>query len=470
MENRARSRALLAVTLVAALLMAGTVLTCAKSAGDKMTRRSFDDLTSATKQLAKELCDAMQTDQVILSVMADLIAEQETGNVDAVLRIMNSFDLQKTRITNVELLLPDGRLLCHDGTWHDATGQLDFAVEREKGAYISDRIDSVLEPGTFVLSNAAPVVENGEVVAILYGVIPLQEMSRTYSTNLYNGKTFVLIIDGSSGDILLDTWHDTLGNISDLGGRKMLKGFSYAQAMEDIPNGRAGDICSVSRTTGNVIYLHYEPVGINNWSVTLGVSEEDAMASSRAGVRTLYLMAVTVSIILLGYLGYIIWYLVAARRDVYRISTTDPCTGLINSVAYGELLQKSEDRVFSPVACIYIDANGLHEINNTHGHEAGDQMLRTVASCLRQQFPADHIYRIGGDEFVVFTAAGETECEERMQTVAGDLTEQAYSISYGIAARETVTGLRGLVREADSKMLEKKRTYYTLHDRRQPRR
>ena len=123
-------------------------------------------------------------------------------------------------------------------------------------------------------------------------------------------------------------------------------------------------------------------------------------------------------------------------------------------MGYGELLHKSEQRTISPAICVYIDANGLHELNNERGHEAGDLMLRAVAESLMEQFPKGSLYRVGGDEFVVFPAPAEGQtCEDRMR-------------SAGIAAHESVVGLRELVREADEKMLESKRAYYAEHDRR----
>ena len=42
-------------------------------------------------------------------------------------------------------------------------------------------------------------------------------------------------MDGNNGDILLDTWHDSLGNISELRGRKMLKGYTYEEAITPMP-------------------------------------------------------------------------------------------------------------------------------------------------------------------------------------------------------------------------------------------
>ena len=247
-------------------------------------------------------------------------------------------------------------------------------------------------------------------------------------------------------------------------------GYTYEEAMKKIPNGIGGDMCTVSRSTGLTVYLHYEPGGINNWSVVLGVSEAEALAGTRGVVQTLSMMAIIVTALLLSYLGFMVWYLAAARRGVYRMSITDQGTGLMNRVAYEKCLRKSDQRVIAPAACIYIDANGLHEINNERGHEAGDQLLHAVAERLREQFPRDDLYRVGGDEFVVFPApTAEAEYEARMRAVSESLAAQGYSISYGIAVCEAANGLRELVREADEKMLGSKRAYYAEHDRRRPR-
>ena len=466
MENKTRSRVLLAITLFSAIVLSGTVFVCARRAGEEVTQRSFDELTTATKQLAKDINNAARTDQIILSAMAELIAGQDEDDLDSVLRIMNTFSLSETFVSTVALLRPDGTLLT-DGARYDVSGAFDFETEAARGAYISDRVTSYFAPEKLVVRNVVPVKRDGETIAILYGMVPLQELSRSYKTDLYGGNAFVLIVDGNTSDILVDTWHDTLGNLSDLSGRKMLKGYTYEEAMKKIPNGIGGDMCTVSRSTGLTLYLHYEPVGINNWSVVLGVSEAEALAGTRGVVETLSMMAIIVTALLLSYLGFMVWYLTSARRGVYRMSITDQGTGLMNRVAYEKCLRKNDQRVIAPAACIYIDANGLHEINNERGHEAGDQLLRAVAERLREQFPRDDLYRVGGDEFVVFPApAAEAEYETRMRAVSESLATQGYSISYGIAVCEAANGLRELVREADEKMLGSKRAYYAEHDRR----
>lgn len=460
---------MMAVTLLIGVLLFCSVFFLVRRANREITQRSFDELTTATRQIAKDFVDTANADQTILSAMAELIAGHDERDNDAVLRIMKSFSLSETFVSTVALLRPDGTLLLTDGTRYDVSGAFDFETEAARGAYISDRVTSYFAPEKLVVRNVVPVKRDGETIAILYGVVLLQELSRNYQIDLYNGNALLLLVDGNNGDILLDTWHDSLGNLSELRGRKMLKGYTYEEAMKKIPNGIGGDMCTVSRSTGLTLYLHYEPVDINNWSVVLGVSEDEALAGTRGVVQTLSTMALIVTALLLSYLGFMVWYLASARRNVYRTSITDQCTGLMNRSAYEKLLHGGERHTSVPAVCIYIDVNGLHEINNKHGHGAGDKLLQSVAECLRAQFPDGGLYRIGGDEFVVFSKADAAVCEARMQAVSSALAAQDYSISYGIAAQRVSAGLGDLVREADENMLKGKRRYYAEHDRRRPR-
>ena len=469
MVNKKRVGMMMAVTLLIGVLLFCSVFFLVRRANREITQRSFDELTTATHQIAKDLVETANADQTILSAMAELIAGQDEDDLDSVLRIMNTFSLDKTFVSAVALLRPDGTLLLTDGARYDVSDTFDFETEAARGAYISDRVTSYFAPEKLVVRNVVPVKRDGETIAILYGVVLLQELSRNYQIDLYNGNAVLLLVDGNNGDILLDTWHDSLGNLSELRGRKMLKGYTYEEAMKKIPNGIGGDMCTVSQSTGLTIYLHYEPVGINNWSVVLGVSEGEALAGTRGVVQTLSVMTLIVTALLLSYLGFMVWYLASARRNAFRMSVTDQVTGLFNRSAFEKYLNESEPHTFSHTVCVYIDVNGLHELNNKHGHEAGDKLLQSVAECLRAQFPDDGLCRIGGDEFVVFSKADAAVCEARMQAVSSALAAQDYSISYGIAAQRVAAGLGDLVREADENMLKDKRRYYAEHDRRRPR-
>lgn len=111
MDNRKRNRILLTITLVAVALLSAVIFSFVRRASDEMEQYSFGELTAATKRTAKDYYDTIQTDKVILSAMADLIALQKQDDLDAVLQIMNSCGAERTFISYVELLLPDGRML-----------------------------------------------------------------------------------------------------------------------------------------------------------------------------------------------------------------------------------------------------------------------------------------------------------------------------------------------------------------------
>lgn len=109
------------------------------------------------------------------------------------------------------------------------------------------------------------------------------------------------------------------------------------------------------------------------------------------------------------------WLLVVTMRDITerkkaeeeltRRATHDPLTGLPNRALIRErvsnALQRSR-RSGQSVVLLFVDLDGFKLINDSHGHEAGDELLKTVASRLIEQVrPGDTVARLAGDEFVV---------------------------------------------------------------------
>ena len=61
---------------------------------------------------------------------------------------------------------------------------------------------------------------------MLYGVGDLKVLPEKAESTAYGGQAAVYVADGATGDFLVDTWHDTLGNIRDLGKRESKSGSS----------------------------------------------------------------------------------------------------------------------------------------------------------------------------------------------------------------------------------------------------
>ncbi|MGM0759724.1 MAG: diguanylate cyclase domain-containing protein [Thermodesulfobacteriota bacterium] len=97
---------------------------------------------------------------------------------------------------------------------------------------------------------------------------------------------------------------------------------------------------------------------------------------------------------------------VTERRDMEErlkeLSIKDSLTGLYNRNFFEEEMRRLSDGRSLPMGLIVCDINGLKLINDTKGHEEGDDLLRLCAEILRVSFrQSDIIARIGGDEFVV---------------------------------------------------------------------
>ncbi|MBQ6060830.1 MAG: GGDEF domain-containing protein [Clostridia bacterium] len=97
----------------------------------------------------------------------------------------------------------------------------------------------------------------------------------------------------------------------------------------------------------------------------------------------------------------------------------DTLTGLRNRTAYydyNDVLNKKEDAGDADFSIIMIDINFLKRMNDTYGHEQGNLYLQHAADLIRKVFGEEHVYRIGGDEFVVILEGKAQEgAEERIR-------------------------------------------------------
>lgn len=150
------------------------------------------------------------------------------------------------------------------------------------------------------------------------------------------------------------------------------------------------------------------------------------------------------------------------------IAVTDSLTGLSNRLAYKKDVQLFDKKMPENFSCIYVDVNELHTINNKYGHARGDSMLIYIANVLKETFNKSRVYRMGGDEFLVFT---EGESEEKIQSLITDavkrVEEKDYHISVGMSFSTHNLDAEILVKDAEKRMYEAKAQYYQQKDRKE---
>ena len=159
-----------------------------------------------------------------------------------------------------------------------------------------------------------------------------------------------------------------------------------------------------------------------------------------------------------------------AEEAVRQIAISDDLTGLLNR--RGFFLQAEQElkiarRLEQQALLLFVDLDGLKQVNDTHGHGVGDRMICDAADVLRKVFrDSDVLARFGGDEFAAFTLdAGDHDAvRERLRNAvdefnAADGRPYRLSLSVGLAAyRPSMPdSLAHLIEQADAAMYREKR-------------
>ena len=153
-----------------------------------------------------------------------------------------------------------------------------------------------------------------------------------------------------------------------------------------------------------------------------------------------------------------------------ELARRDELTGIRNKTAYAELAQSVQQNIdngmdYLPFAIAVCDVNDLKKINDTEGHKAGDEYIVSAAKMLCDIFDHSPVFRIGGDEFVVFLRGVDYSTREELmvrlheEVMANVLNENGPIIAAGISdfSPENDTSVSDVFERADNKMYEDKR-------------
>ena len=142
-------------------------------------------------------------------------------------------------------------------------------------------------------------------------------------------------------------------------------------------------------------------------------------------------------------------------------ATTDALTGALNRVAYKKDIVVFDEEEPEEFSCIYIDVNELHIRNNKYGHAAGDEMLIYIANSLKEVFFGQRIYRMGGDEFLVFAKKiSQESINQSIDAFIEQIKIKGYNVAIGLSHRNHNVNCEEMVREAEIRMYEAKSLYY----------
>jgi diguanylate cyclase (GGDEF)-like protein len=157
-----------------------------------------------------------------------------------------------------------------------------------------------------------------------------------------------------------------------------------------------------------------------------------------------------------------------SQAQLARLVTQDPLTNVLNARAFADRLGHELERnrrYPRPLALMYMDLDDFKIINDTHGHQTGDAVLRLVADAMRTSVrTADVVGRLGGDEFAVLMPETDAQLADAaakrlvasLRNVFKGIPNVTASIGV-VACTATEASTDDLLRRADQAMYDAKR-------------
>jgi len=192
----------------------------------------------------------------------------------------------------------------------------------------------------------------------------------------------------------------------------------------------------------------------------------------RPGLTTGIMLAVVMAGPILVFLGLKLRELAIANRHLGLVASTDSLTACLNRGSFHERIDEQFDEATRASrhirgALLIIDADHFKVINDTYGHDQGDEALRIIAAQIRGQVrKGDLVGRLGGEEFGVFLpGASQENAKAVAERVRRAIAEMSFrprgvlhqlSVSVGGVSFEEPLGFVELYRIADRRLYQAK--------------
>lgn len=226
----------------------------------------------------------------------------------------------------------------------------------------------------------------------------------------------------------------------------LLQGFSVFLLMKNGFNTLAAWIIGVSQTSATVFYTLSLGIEASYWLFASGVANYYILDRRAALVLNLAVCMVTVVFALSDpslairftavflminvFLFSFAAQLETKNKELDRMLSVDPLTRAGNRTALEQALRRVKsqfDRHKVPVSLIMVDLDHFKKINDVYGHAEGDEVLKRVSRLIQQRLrPTDHLYRFGGEEFVIIT---ETTQMDQAAVLAEDIRKRIEAIN-----------------------------------------
>ena len=203
-----------------------------------------------------------------------------------------------------------------------------------------------------------------------------------------------------------------------------------------------------------------------NYNVSVSISESMFSQNNIVAILIVGIYLTLASCLLVLMLSRVLKEKYEKEKYMYT-SNTDELTKCFNRRAYDSDMEKLD--LNTEWAYISLDLNGLKQSNDSLGHSAGDELICAASNCMKFAFASyGKIYRIGGDEFVVWIQNSVSNLDSILQVFDSTIHEwhgkysNSISVSYGVvkSSEQSFDSVQEISKLADERMYKRKSEYY----------
>ncbi len=363
------------------------------------------------------------------------------------------FFLSRTKADQQVESLPPTDLSLYDKSNVAAAGWYYIPVEKGEAVWLQPYVN--VNNGYYMISYVQPLYKDDQLIGVFgmdldYDAI----LKKTASIHLYDSG-YALLMDQNG------SFHSALGHVPQIS----------SDTIRKIINGEDNCVTS-SFIEVQQLYITTSVRMQNGDYLILVVSEQELYKAGNQMIFTIILNTLAVCTVIIAILTGMINRMMNETR-------TDPLTRCRNRDAYLEKRNSMEKALQSGksmhFAIVVMDINGLKGINDSQGHLSGDRLLINSCKLMKEAFPKETLYRIGGDEFVIILDRRTCKVVEKLVQdfrVNNDRAAQCYnmdcdhpliSIGYAVYDPSIHYSYSDTFKQADENMYTDKQCFYAKY-------
>ena len=370
--------------------------------------RAGDTAASMTVAIESDVVRSVEALNLSLQGVINNLAHPEIGGISPDLRQRVLFDHSTTSPQFGAMLVIDetGRLR-HDSRNVapkpvDLSGRDYFRIHQTKNApvlYVGQP-EAARQSGTFIIGISKRLSHpDGSCAGVVAGTVQLSHFKKLFK-DMALGPHSIITLGRTDGTVLM-RWPFDDAMIG--------KSIKTAEIFKQLEKTRAGRFEATAITDGVHRLYVYSQINDLPVFVSIGQATSDIYAQWQ---RYAWTIAILITV-LTAMSAVLAWFLLrelnwhsAAEQNLAMLASTDGLTGLSNRWHFDETIRREWRRArrdHRPIALLMIDADEFKIYNDSHGHQAGDQLLKVIGEAMLGSIRRgnDLAARYGGDEFAV---------------------------------------------------------------------